>query len=308
MPDGPRRSSHRLPLEARIRLLRPGQDEVLEATVLDVAADGLFVAIEEPLPPGTTLPFRLRPGADWQEIAGTTRVVWVRHKSLSAQHPRGMGLRFLELDEQGRKAVAWLVAERQAQDSGRPGAPVAPQELRRPPETGRRRRWWVAAALALALATLIWILGRSGPPLDDRDPARPGGSLPAPAAVAPPPAAAGDAADQRARIEALLEAWARAWSEQRVDDYLAFYSPSFQPPPDTTLEEWRALRRRLLEEPGFIQVSVDDVEISPRSATRAVVTFTQTYVSDRFSDVQRKRLELALEDDAWLIVREHIPT
>lgn len=116
----------------------------------------------------------------------------------------------------------------------------------------------------------------------------------------PPPAnaAPGELAD-------LVEAWARAWSDQRVDDYLYFYASDFSPVGGASREEWEALRRERLSAPSFVKVSVAFLDFET-GESGAMVRFNQSYESDTFSDVVTKTLQLVREEGAWKIARETV--
>lgn len=124
-------------------------------------------------------------------------------------------------------------------------------------------------------------------------------------AEAEEPVETDDGDSSPAELTSTVEAWAASWSEQRVDDYLSFYSSSFTPGDDVSLEEWQALRRSRIEAPESIKVAVAllDYEVDGSSAT---VVFNQSYESNTFSDIVTKTLVLSREDEAWKIVRETV--
>jgi hypothetical protein len=109
-----------------------------------------------------------------------------------------------------------------------------------------------------------------------------------------------------ADLAAVVEAWARAWAQQRVDDYLSFYSDAFVPANGASLDEWREVRRRRVAAPEFVKVSVAFLDFEIASTDRALVRFNQSYESDTFSDVVTKTLELVRESGAWKIVAESV--
>lgn len=105
-------------------------------------------------------------------------------------------------------------------------------------------------------------------------------------------------------VMALLEAWSRAWSEQRVEEYLSFYSSAFEPPGGLGRAEWESQRRERLTRPTRIEVLVALVGLVEGEGDRLEVDFVQSYESDRFSDVVVKTLELVREGGAWKIAAE----
>lgn len=101
-----------------------------------------------------------------------------------------------------------------------------------------------------------------------------------------------------------VKSWAAAWADQRVDAYLAFYADGFAPPDGSSRADWEALRRRRLEAPGFIRVSLALLELEQPAPDRAIARFVQSYESDRFRDTVTKVLELTQTEVGWRIVRE----
>lgn len=105
-------------------------------------------------------------------------------------------------------------------------------------------------------------------------------------------------------ITQMVRAWARAWSEQRVADYLSFYSRSFRPESGASREAWAALREKRVRSPKSIRVVVNEFAPPVLRAETASITFTQIYSSDNFSDTMRKSLVLGWEEGAWRILAE----
>jgi hypothetical protein len=108
----------------------------------------------------------------------------------------------------------------------------------------------------------------------------------------------------RQEIAEAISGWASAWSGQRVDDYLSFYSEDFRPPEGLTRRQWAASRRERLLRPRRIQVSVGQMRFEDLGSNRFGVSFLQSYASDTFSDRVSKTLELVREVDGWKIVEE----
>ncbi len=135
------------------------------------------------------------------------------------------------------------------------------------------------------------------------------------------PVGAEDESTGRAKVEAetaelaaLVEAWARAWSGQRVEDYLYFYSQSFVPSGGRSRDEWQQLRRARVAAPEYVKVSVAFLDFesgesaggSAGGSDRALVRFNQSYESPTFSDVVTKTFELVRESGVWKIVKESV--
>ena len=133
------------------------------------------------------------------------------------------------------------------------------------------------------------------------------GGVASAAAVDPATSAVGAAEPTGALAGAVasrVEEWARAWSERRVQDYLAFYSLDYRSADGLSRREWATQRKARLEAPVWISVDVSDLEIVFPQPDRARTTFVQAYASPGFSDEVVKVLEWKPEDGKWKITGE----
>ena len=101
-----------------------------------------------------------------------------------------------------------------------------------------------------------------------------------------------------------VRAWAAAWSDQRVADYLSFYASSFRPADGLDRAAWEAQRQQRLSQPRYIKVTITSLtgELVDDGTVRA--TFRQEYESDSYADSVTKLLTLAEENGAWRIIDE----
>ncbi|UXY17036.1 tetratricopeptide repeat protein [Chitiniphilus purpureus] len=125
---------------------------------------------------------------------------------------------------------------------------------------------------------------------------------PAPTAV-PTPAVAQSEREQQQVIEA-LQNWARAWSRQDFDGYLAAYSRKFDTPRGQRFADWAAERRPRVTGPRFIDVALSDIRIDLKDDATAVVRLRQSYRSDRLTSSTGKTLVLEKSGGRWLIREE----
>lgn len=121
--------------------------------------------------------------------------------------------------------------------------------------------------------------------------------------AAPPTA---EPVDPLVTAEETVRAWAAAWSEQRVDEYLDFYSSAFEPPDGLTRGQWNDQRRDRLTRPPWIRVEVEAIEATAVTEDRVTVTFDQSYETPTYRDRVRKTLELAREGEVWRIVAARV--
>ena len=105
-------------------------------------------------------------------------------------------------------------------------------------------------------------------------------------------------------LESAVRAWAQAWSEQRVDDYLASYAAEFVPDGGVSRADWEAQRRERVARPASLEITIGPMTREAVSVERFRVTFTQAYVSPTYNDEVVKTLEMAWVDGAWKIARE----
>ncbi len=98
-------------------------------------------------------------------------------------------------------------------------------------------------------------------------------------------------------------AWAQAWSEQAVDEYLRHYSESFLPEGRADRKTWEQERRERITRPARIRVTLENIQITV-FRDRTEVTFDQRYDSESYSDQVGKKLVLVWEGDRFMIHQE----
>lgn len=105
-------------------------------------------------------------------------------------------------------------------------------------------------------------------------------------------------------VEAAILAWAKAWSRQDSEAYLAFYSEAFRPAGQVDRDSWATQRKTRLSSPDFIRVDIS--QLATRVLANDVVSarFRQRYQSDRFRETSTKLLLLKYENDKWRILQE----
>jgi len=118
------------------------------------------------------------------------------------------------------------------------------------------------------------------------------------------PATSAATANSDATALRSVQAWAKAWSAQDADAYLAFYAPDFKTPNGVPRAEWETQRRSRVSGPRSIKVTIRDAKIVRHDDRRVAVRFQQSYRSDRFQGRTRKTLELVWIGDDWRIVEE----
>ncbi|MEQ1659385.1 MAG: tetratricopeptide repeat protein [Hylemonella sp.] len=142
-------------------------------------------------------------------------------------------------------------------------------------------------------------------------PAVPTPAKPAVVAAAPAPSQAAivkaappvAAADGNRDVELAVRAWARAWTDKNMSQYLAAYDKSFETPGQQSRSTWEQDRRLRITGKSRISVNVLELQITVKG-NRAVAKFRQDYKADALAVLSRKTLELLRTGDRWLIVKE----
>ena len=111
-------------------------------------------------------------------------------------------------------------------------------------------------------------------------------------------------AGQSSEVVDALRGWAAAWTEQRATDYVAYYATSFEPPDGLDRPAWEEARRARIARPQWIRVALTLVEVEATGPDAADVRFVQSYRSERYKDLVRKRMLMVREDGGWKIAAE----
>jgi len=129
-----------------------------------------------------------------------------------------------------------------------------------------------------------------------------------PAAKAASPKEAPKTAAKQSPEEVLkaLNGWAKAWSDNDVDGYLAHYAADFQPPKGETRGQWEAQRKVRVAKPRKIDVAVEVPKVTFTEANRVTVTFRQRYQSGGLKVASTKTVVMVKAGEKWLIQQERI--
>ncbi len=111
--------------------------------------------------------------------------------------------------------------------------------------------------------------------------------------------------ENHVQVQQAVEAWAKAWSDKNLSSYFGAYSSRFTPGKGVAHADWKVERTARIAGRQFIRVAVSNVTFEKKSPN-ITVRLTQTYESDNLLSSNRKRLDFALEDGRWKIVRETV--
>jgi tetratricopeptide (TPR) repeat protein len=109
--------------------------------------------------------------------------------------------------------------------------------------------------------------------------------------------------DGAAVLQTVL-AWASAWSNQKVESYLAFYAQDFKTPKGEAREQWEAARRQRITAPKKIEVAIESPKVVLKGENDAVVNFRQVYRSDSLKVDSNKTLIMVRKEGRWVIQQE----
>lgn len=101
-----------------------------------------------------------------------------------------------------------------------------------------------------------------------------------------------------------LTNWAKAWSQQNSEDYIAAYTDDYRPTPQLTHQQWIAQREVRLSKPLFIRIALSNIDINVLTDDLAEAYVIQRYESDTYQDAVRKRLMLIKSEGQWKISLE----
>jgi uncharacterized protein (TIGR02266 family) len=129
------RDSRRVPIAAQVTFKFERFAGFISEYSQNISPTGMYIATNQPEPPGSVLDFEFQLGDGFEIIQGKGEVVWIRAVSEGPSRPAGMGIRFLELSE-GSKELIYRIVDQYIQDGGtpfdvslRPPDPVQPIPL-----------------------------------------------------------------------------------------------------------------------------------------------------------------------------------
>jgi len=127
----------------------------------------------------------------------------------------------------------------------------------------------------------------------------------APAASTASAAPAAQTAQQTKQVQQAVEAWARAWSQKNMPQYLGAYAPSFEPPDGLSRKAWEMERLNRIVSKSKISVNLSKMAIQVHGNT-ATVVFVQSYKADQLVVSGRKTLKMVKRGDRWMISHESV--
>jgi len=136
--------------------------------------------------------------------------------------------------------------------------------------------------------------------------------FPAPEVVAPAPIeiAVSSGSEQKEAesnidedIKNLVNKWRESWQSGDMQTYRACYAPKFNSK-GKNLDAWVAYKTKMYKRSKNIQISIENLIVTPDSASNATVVFTQNYSSSLLQDSGEKTLKLIKINNEWKIYEE----
>lgn len=121
----------------------------------------------------------------------------------------------------------------------------------------------------------------------------------------PSPIASTPATAQTQEVRQAVAAWARAWSEKNMAQYLGSYAPSFDPPGGISRKAWEQDRLNRIVSKNKITVTLSQLKAQV-NGNNATVSFVQSYKADQLDISSRKTLKMVKVSDKWMISQENV--
>jgi len=108
-------------------------------------------------------------------------------------------------------------------------------------------------------------------------------------------------------LSSKVEAWASAWSNRNVPEYITYYIDNYSPKQGLSHRGWVRDRDLKIGGKDYISVSLRDISQKSRLNGRQIdVTFKQTYQSNTINDTVKKRLRFVKKAGNWKIIQERV--
>ena len=107
--DKPPRPTLRAPTNAQVKVHFESQTGFVAAYAANISLTGIFIRTQQPRLPGTRLHFELKLPERRSLMRGVGEVVWSRPGAESEERPAGIGVRFLQIDQDSRELISRVV-------------------------------------------------------------------------------------------------------------------------------------------------------------------------------------------------------
>ena len=103
------RSTVRVPVDAQVTVHFENLAGFVTTCAANISLEGMFIQTEQPRVIGTRVLFELKLRDEFALVQGVGEVAWIRPQEESAERPAGMGIRFLQMDQDDKDVIAFVV-------------------------------------------------------------------------------------------------------------------------------------------------------------------------------------------------------
>ena len=102
--------------------------------------------------------------------------------------------------------------------------------------------------------------------------------------------------------------WAKAWEQKDIEKYFSFYSKNYTSSYYDDHELWKEDRKKRILNKLEIKINLSDLSINfeIEEEEKAIIVFTQKYVSDNYKDQVIKKITLIKKQNNWFIISEEL--
>ena len=107
-------------------------------------------------------------------------------------------------------------------------------------------------------------------------------------------------------LENFIYEWASFWQNKNYQEYFNCYADQYFPKKFKSRNAWMADRKEKIQNKKNIEIKISNAEVLGFNNNVALISFTQAYNSDSFSDVVKKHALISLVNNTIKITGEYI--
>ena len=107
-------------------------------------------------------------------------------------------------------------------------------------------------------------------------------------------------------VENFIYEWASFWQNKNYQEYFNCYADQYFPKNFKSRNAWMSDRKEKIQNKKNIEIKISNTEVFGFNNKVALISFTQVYNSDSFSDVVKKHALISLVNDTLKITGEYI--
>ena len=107
-------------------------------------------------------------------------------------------------------------------------------------------------------------------------------------------------------IEDFISEWAGFWQNKNYQEYFNCYADEYYPKKFKSRKAWMVERKKRIQNKKNIEIKISNAKVFGFNNEVALISFTQAYNSDSFSDIVRKHTLISVMKDDLKITGEYI--